>query len=214
MPALKQFKVVGFIWIFLTVAGPGFFGQTASAADNANPATPAPATTNSTSLSAPADAEGKGAETALIATQEALRSNLQIQAQLHDALLAIEKSRQEAEAAAARNAELLDARLSLMEKTLAEQRSDELRELEHSDRMMVIAAGCFAGVGFLVLLASASLQWAGANRLAKLATVLPTAHSPALLGAGETHLLASQALEKSNARFLSLIDQMEKRIRS
>ena len=113
-----------------------------------------------------ADAEGKAAEDALIGQQESVRSNLQIQEQLHSALLAIERSREEAETAAARNAAMIETRLSAMEKSLAEQRRDELQNIQSSDRLVLIAAGIFATVGFLVLGAAAFLQGTAVNRLA------------------------------------------------
>ena len=172
----------------------------------------------SLSSSAPArDAESTNAEPRVaespVVGQESLRSNLQIQEQLHDALLAIEKNRQEAEAAAARNAELMEARLGLLEKTLAAARQDELQNMEHSDRMMLIAAGSFAAVGFLVLTAAAFLQWSGANRLAALAAAMPASNGLALEN-GEAQMTASRALEQANARFLSIIERLEHRIQS
>jgi tetratricopeptide (TPR) repeat protein len=211
MRAPNRFKVLNFAWMFFLMIAFGVPCARAAATDANSPAISA--NTNAVT-NAVSDAEGKAAESTLIGNQESLRSNLQIQEQLHDTLLAIEKSRQEAEVAAARNAELLEARLSLMEKTLAQQRGDELREIEHSDRMMVIGAGAFAAVGFLVLLAAAILQWTGANRLVTLAASLPANHAAPMLGSGETHLLASQALEQANARFLSIIESLEQRIHS
>lgn len=143
--------------------------------------------------------------------QEMLRSNLQVQEQLHDTLMAIEKSRQDADAVAARNAQLLDARLSLMEKAFSTQHQADVHNLEHSYRLMLIASGTFAAVGFLVLLAAAFMQWSGASRLATVITAMRTNPAPPT---SEAQVLSSQYLEQTNARFLSVIEKLEQRIES
>ncbi len=163
--------------------------------------------TNST-----ADADGKTAEAIVVGTNESLRSYLQIQEQLHDTQLAIEKNHQEAEAAAARNSLVLEERLSTMEKTLAAQRLEELKGIERSDRMILIAAGIFAGVGFLVLLLAAFLQWTAVNRLASAAANLSAAYSPQALGMGDNQMIPSAALEQSSNKFLEVIERLERRI--
>src|SRR5690242_19521302 len=83
--------------------------------------------------------ERKAEET--VGSPETLRSYLQIQEQLHNTQLAIERNRQEMDVANARNAELLQGRLSLIEKSLASQRIDELKDLQRSNRLILIAAG-------------------------------------------------------------------------
>jgi tetratricopeptide (TPR) repeat protein len=160
------------------------------------------------------ETEGKAAEAVIVGSQESLRSNLQIQEQLHNALLAIEKNRQEAEAAAARNAELLEGRLNLMERAFASQRLEELKNIEHSDRMILIAAGSFAAMGFVVLLAAAFLQWTAVNRLAAVAATLPANQTVPALGMGDGHLMPPQMLEQSTARFLGVIERLEQRIQA
>ncbi len=161
--------------------------------------------------SAPPEAEGKTAEAAVIGTQESLRSYLQIQEQLHNTQLAIEKNRQEAQAEAARNSLVLDERLGIMEKTLDAQRLEELKGIEHSDRMVLIAAGIFAGVGFLVLLLAAFLQWTAVNRLTMTAANLAN-YSRQVLEAGDDDMLPSSALEQSTNKFLDVIERLERRI--
>src|SRR6185436_20153284 len=56
-------------------------------------------------------------------TADLLRSNLQLQEQLHGLQLSIEESRKQAETAAARNAESVAGRLHTLEQTLAEERA-------------------------------------------------------------------------------------------
>ena len=56
-------------------------------------------------------------------TQSMVNGYLQIQAQLHDTQLAIEKSREEAAAAAKQNADEMTARIQKLEDNLAAQRA-------------------------------------------------------------------------------------------
>jgi len=180
----------------------------------ADPAPPVPGA-HEADTNALSGVEAKTAEAALVGMQESLRSNLQIQAQLHDALLAIEKNRQDAEAAAAKNAQMLESRLTLMEKALAEERRDELTNIEHADRMVLIAAGTFAALGFLVLITAAYLQWTAMNRLAAVAAKLPALSGPVqvgAIGAGGAELMPAKMLEESTARFLGVIERLEQRI--
>src|SRR5690242_3902113 len=76
------------------------------------------------------EVEGRAAEAVVIGAQESLRSSLQIQEQLHNTQMAIEKNRQEAEASAAKSAEILEGRLNLIEKSIATQRLDDLKLLQ------------------------------------------------------------------------------------
>jgi tetratricopeptide (TPR) repeat protein len=157
-------------------------------------------------------AEGKTAEAAGISAQDSLRSYLQIQDQLRNTLAAVEKSRQEAEAAAATNSQVLDARLRLMEKTFADGRLELMQGMDRSDRMILMAAGTFAGIGFLVLLLAAFLQWTAVNRLAAAAASLSAFHPPQLLGPGAAQFPPAHILEQSSTRFLALIERLEQRI--
>ena len=150
-------------------------------------------------------AEDKTAEAAGISAQDSMRAYLQIQEQLRNTLAGVEKNRQEAEAAAATNSQVLDARLRLMEKTFADG-------IESSDRMILMAAGTFAAIGFLVLLLAAFLQWTAVNRLAAAAASLSAFHPPQLTGPGMAQLPPAHVLEQSSTRFLALIERLEQRI--
>ncbi len=150
---------------------------------------------------------------AALGAQDFLRSYLQIQEQLRDTQLAIEKNRQEAAALAASNSLALDERLRLMEKSLANARLDQLTAIEHSDRMILLAAGVFVAVGCLVLVLVALLQWTAVNRLTAAAAGPSAARPPQLLSMGEVQLPPTHALEQSNTRFLNLIERLEQRIR-
>ena len=102
-----------------------------------------------------ADLEGRREEAVVIGTQESLRSSLQIQEELHNLEATIQKDRKDAETATARQAEILEARLKLIEAANNEQQFKELEKLQYDNRMVLFGAGAFAVVGFVVLLFAA-----------------------------------------------------------
>lgn len=151
-------------------------------------------------------------------SQETLRSYLQLQEQLHATQLAIERTRQETDAAAARNAETLAARLEAIEQSLAVQRARELEAMQSSNRVMLLVAGTFAAIGSLAMLLTALFQWRTIHRFAEVATALsatrPLAPLPsvAALGPGHAPLITEGAAEQSNLRLLGAIDRLEHRL--
>ncbi len=151
-------------------------------------------------------------------SQDMLRSFLQIQEQLHAARLAIERNREEANAAAARNAETFAVRLQTIDQSLASQRARELEVLQSSNRVMLLVAGSFAAIGFLAMLLMAWFQWRTVGRLAEVSASLPAAHAlgfgPAIaaLGPGEPHLVSVRSAEQSNLRLRGALERLEKRI--
>jgi tetratricopeptide (TPR) repeat protein len=151
-------------------------------------------------------------------SQELLRSYLQLQEQLHANQLAIEQGREEAKAATARSAEVLAARLQGIEQALAAQRARELEAMQSSNRVMLIVAGTFAGIGFLAMLLMAFFQWRTIHGLAEISAALPATRAlgppPALaaLGPGDAQLLSGGSVEESNLRLLGALEQLQKRI--
>jgi tetratricopeptide (TPR) repeat protein len=180
-----------------------------SSADDTNIATNTPA--------AVTDGSAQAAEAAVISNQSTLRSTLEIQEEIHNLQAADEKARHQAAADAAQNVESLNQRLDQIETALASQRVDGLNEIQHSNDMVLIAAGAFACFGFLVLMLSALLQWQMVNRVKALAAALPGANGmPAgeahgVLGAGEAALLGG-GVARPTAEFLGAIERLEKRI--
>jgi tetratricopeptide (TPR) repeat protein len=156
--------------------------------------------------------DGKSAATVVTGDPAPLPSYLQLQEQLRDAQLAIEKDRQEAETAATSNLLVMNERLRLMENALATERLERANSIEHSDRIILMAVGTFAGVGFLAWLLASFLQWNAVNRLAAAAASLSATHSLPVLEMGRTQPPPARALEESNARFLGLIERLEHRI--
>jgi tetratricopeptide (TPR) repeat protein len=152
-------------------------------------------------------------------SQETVRSYLQLQEQLHATQLAIERTRREADEAAAEAAKTTAARLQAIEQALSGQRAQELQAMQNNSRVMLIVAGGFAALGLAAMLFMAYFQWRTVNRLAEISAALPAGHSliaggplPAL-GDGQTHLLSTGSPEHSNARLLGTIDRLEQRIR-
>src|SRR6478736_2641572 len=90
-----------------------------------------------------------GAETN---ASELLRSNLQLQEQLHRVQLSIEENRQLAEAAAMNNAQSISTRLQFLEQTLAAERARDIDAVRSSTRVMWLVAGTFGVVGILAML--------------------------------------------------------------
>src|ERR1051325_1511532 len=151
-------------------------------------------------------------------SQEALRSYLQLQEQLHATELAIERNRKEAELASARNAEAVANRLQAIEQSLAFQRAKELDAMQGANRVMLIVAGSFAAVGFLAMLLMAYFQWRTVNRLAEISVNLPPSRrlGPAVafpaLGSGETPLVTVSPAEQSNQELAGALEKLQQRI--
>jgi tetratricopeptide (TPR) repeat protein len=148
--------------------------------------------------------------------QQVLRSYLQLQEQIHATQLSIERARQEAEAAAKRNAETMADRLNQIQ-ALNLQRERELAAMQDSNRGILIVAGVFAGVGLVTMLLTAFFQWRAMHRLAQATGHsagggLALSHPHAALGLGEAPTGSIQAPEHASGRFLDIIERLEKRI--
>jgi tetratricopeptide (TPR) repeat protein len=151
--------------------------------------------------------------------QDTVRTYLQLQEQIHATQLAIERTRREADEAAAETAKALAARLQTIEQALGTQRAQELQAMQSSNKVMLVVAGSFAGLGLVAMLCMAYFQWRTINRLAEISALLPAAHALgaghpiAALGPGESHLISSGSPEQSSTRLLGTIDRLEQRIR-
>ena len=97
--------------------------------------------------------------------QTQINGYLQIQEQLHDTQLAIERNRQQAEAAAKRNADDMAARVEALQQVIATQRVSEVETMQKMQQFMLILAGTFGTIGLLVVLLMAYLQWRTVSRL-------------------------------------------------
>lgn len=151
-------------------------------------------------------------------SNESLRAFLQLQEQIHDTQLAVERNNQEAQAAAAQNAITFSNHLQAIEQTLLVQRQNELADAKSTNHLLLLMVGLFAAVGFGAAVFTAYFQWRALSRLAEISTTLPGVRGlPGLptapaLGLGENELFANGAAAQSNARLLSLMETLEKRI--
>ncbi len=130
---------------------------------------------------------------------------------------AIEQTRREAEAAVKRNADALAARLDLIEQGLVQQHRRELEALQNSNRTTLIVAGILAGTGFLGMICIAFFLMRATNRLTEMSlAIVPTSHpfgpAPKALGLGDASLAGANPAERSGARLLGAIEQLEQRL--
>jgi tetratricopeptide (TPR) repeat protein len=150
--------------------------------------------------------------------QDNLQGYLQVQEQLHATQLAIERNRQEANAAALESAKAFASRLQGIEAALSSQRTQELQAMQSSNKAMLLVAGMFAALGLLAMLFMAFFQWRTISRLAEIAAALPAAralaagHGFGALSAGDAQLFASGPAEQSNQQLLGALERLEKRI--
>jgi tetratricopeptide (TPR) repeat protein len=151
------------------------------------------------------------AQTPDATAQNAMNGYLLIQEQLHATQLAIESNRQEAEAAARRTADEMDARIQTLEQTIAMQRASDAAATQKIQQLTLLMAGVFGLICVAVMLLMAYLQWRTVTRL--VALVAPPS-SALVLDGGRTFptLATGAAVEQSNARLFGTVDRLEKRI--
>jgi tetratricopeptide (TPR) repeat protein len=148
---------------------------------------------------------------------------LQIQEQLHDTQLAIERTehaRQEAQASAAQDALSLSNRLQAIEQSLLVQHVNEgtVADAQRTNRLLMGIIALFAVFGFGGTLLMGYFQWRAVSRLGEIAAALPAGRvlggipTAGALGFGEHEALSNGLVEQSNTRLIGLIQQMEKRI--
>ena len=141
-----------------------------------------------------------------------LRSVLQLQEQLRATQRLVEQAREEAQSESKRNAEIMAARLKLIEQTLDAQRQQQIESLQRTTRTMVTVVGIITGVGFLAVLFAGVAQVRTMTRLAEVSRqfqgLLPAPRpggGPALLGGPE-------AVDPLNSNLLGAIDRLQKRL--
>jgi tetratricopeptide (TPR) repeat protein len=145
-----------------------------------------------------------------LATQSMVNGYLQIQAQLHDAQLAIEKSREEAAAAAKQNADEMTARIQALEDKLTAQRAADNLLAQKNQQMTLMLAVAFGLIVVAAVLFMAYLQWRAVARLVELSARRSPEFS---FGTGTAvPLMPNAAVEQSNARLSGAVDLLQKRI--
>lgn len=170
------------------------------------------------------------------ASNDNARAYLQLQEQLHTALLAIEQGRREAdtnaqrnkeaveharqdtEATARRSAELINARLRVIEQTLTNQHDNAVEAMQKSNRFIIALASVFGGIGFVAMLLTAFCLWRALTRVAQITSSLQPLHPMNVhpLGAGlggpDAPFVTLNGPEMSSSRLLGAIERLEKRI--
>jgi tetratricopeptide (TPR) repeat protein len=115
-------------------------------------------------------AAAPAAEQTNVAADQVLRSYLQIQEQLHSALLAIEANREQLETANRQNNEIVAARLKLIEQTLTSQGERETRSARSSQRLALTIALVFGILGIAAMVLTTWFQLRSMNRMSELTT--------------------------------------------
>lgn len=169
-------------------------------------------------IAAPEAVTGPVTNTVSEAEQQQLRTYLKLQEQLHSTLLAIEQARQETSQETRTNADALTTRLAQLERSLAEQREQQVQTMHASNRTMLVMAGSIVGLGLLALAFTAMFQSRGMNRLAEIATgfsndrALLAGSLPTGIGQGERLLIGASSSNGANKPLLATIDRLEQRI--
>jgi tetratricopeptide (TPR) repeat protein len=152
-------------------------------------------------------------------TQDSLNAFLQIQEQLHATQLLIESNRAAAAAEAQRDTADLNARLQLLEQSVATQHASENEAVQKAQRLTLILAGAFVVVGLTAMFFMAYFQWRTITRLVELSALRPSAlalddgNAAALLPAGDVHAAPGRAaVQLANARLFHVVERLEKRI--
>lgn len=178
----------------------------------------------------------EGPTTVTDASNDQTRAYLQLQDQLHTALLAIEQARREAEtnaqrqkeavdqardeneATARRSSELLNARLRVIEQTLTNQHDSAVEAMQKSNRFMIVLAATFGGIGFLAMVLTAFCLWRALTRVAQITSSLQPLHALNVrpltsgLSGPDAPFVTLNGPEMSTSRLLGAIERLEKRI--
>jgi tetratricopeptide (TPR) repeat protein len=152
-------------------------------------------------------AETNSISPADLAAQNAVNGYLQVQEQLHDAQMAIETSREEAAAAAQRNADAMSARIQSLEQTIAAQRNADVAVAQKTQQLTLSLVAAFGSAGLGVMLLMVYFQWRVVKRLVDLPS--PQAFA---LGNVPPPLVGNAVVSESNTRLFGAVDQLQKRI--
>lgn len=162
--------------------------------------------------------KSQASETDAFWAQHVVESYQQLQSQQESMMRDMEQSRQQAEVAAKRNADELEARLNRIEQSVSVDHEHEIEAMQNAHRFTLIVVGVCAGVGFLGMLFFAVFLLRVMNRRTETmiaqftGQVLGTGFTPAALGNGDTQIVIPNRVDQSTARFLNTIERLEQRI--
>jgi tetratricopeptide (TPR) repeat protein len=155
---------------------------------------------------------------AAIGSNDIARAYFQLQDQVVATQFAVERARQEFQAAAARDALTVSNRLQAIQESLLLQHA-ELAEAHHLNRLLLVVMGVFAVVIFATAGLTVYFQSRAMNRLADISAELSASRGMALalppaasVGLRDHKALSNGAVEQSSARLIGLVQVLEKRI--
>jgi tetratricopeptide (TPR) repeat protein len=149
--------------------------------------------------------------------QQALRAFLQLQEQVHETMLSVEKSRKETQAAIEKSAEILAARLNGLESTVSLQRQKEAEIAGNASRFALIVALCLGSLGLIVMVLTGWFLMKTARQFSTIAAMSGSTIT-ALTGPMPTALLTDSGsfrpgvADESGVKLLGAIERLEKRI--
>lgn len=143
---------------------------------------------------------------------DTMRAYLEVQSQLHATQLSLQRNQEEAAAQAVHAARELEDRINQLEKS----HERELQMAQGNNRVILILAGTFAGMGFLAMLLTGYFQWRAINRITEIVVATRGEYSAAagweIQQTGGESQVAVQASSESTMRLLGVVDRLEQRI--
>lgn len=149
----------------------------------------------------------------IVTNDSALGAMLQIQEQLHATRLQIEAGRAQAAETAQKSADAVSTRLQLLEQSVQNQRAAEMDAARKTQQLTLMLAGVFGLIGLGVMLLMIYFQWRSFKQIADISTQ----QNLFMAQAGAVHQLTApprNTVEISNSRLLSVVGQLEHKIRS
>ncbi|HEY5298122.1 MAG TPA: tetratricopeptide repeat protein [Verrucomicrobiae bacterium] len=144
------------------------------------------------------------------AAQNAANAYLQIQAQLHDAQLAIENSRREAAEDSKQIAGILTARIQSLEENVAAQHANDLEQARQERQFTLTLASAFGLLVLAAVLMMAYLQWRAVARLVELSARRQSEFSVGRSPVASS--LVTNAAGQASERLFGAVDELQKRI--
>jgi tetratricopeptide (TPR) repeat protein len=187
--SLPWFAVVGLMMVFLFVAAP----LSAETVTNAATAKPGPT------------------EESLV-QKELLQAYIHLQEQLHEAKLAIESNRLEAQSTARTQAAEITKKLTDIQNALDTNQQQQKEELRRSNQTLLWVAVVFGIAGMGAMVFTAFFQWRTVNQVSALAPLRAQLTAGGTAGLLEAGNVPSGAVELSNQRLMSVIERLERRV--
>lgn len=159
------------------------------------------------------DATAKAVEKEGSVTQkELLQAYIHLQEQLHEAKLAIEANRLEAQNAARNDAADIKQKLDAINAAIKANQIQQQNELERSNKTLLWVAVVFGIAGMSAMVFTAFFQWRTVNQVAALIPLRAQLSAGGTAGLLEAGNVPGGAIELSNQRLMSVIERLERRV--